>query len=82
MIEEGDAVAVRWHSMGTDTGELFGIPPTGPQSSSRLTSSARNFESRRTRRTRMAGGARNLQSRLGGSLPQKENPADTSNRTL
>ena len=29
MIEEGDSVAVRWHSEGTHTGDLFGIPPTG-----------------------------------------------------
>lgn len=31
MVEEGNAIAVRWRSRGTHTGTLFGIEPTGKQ---------------------------------------------------
>jgi predicted ester cyclase len=29
LIAEGDKVVVRWHGGGTQTGEFFGMPPTG-----------------------------------------------------
>ena len=28
LIAEGDRVVIRWHGGGTNTGELFGMPPT------------------------------------------------------
>lgn len=28
MIEEGDRLAIRWHSQGTHLGAMFGVPPT------------------------------------------------------
>ena len=28
MVEEGDQLAIRWHSNGTHTGTMFGVPPT------------------------------------------------------
>ena len=31
LVAEGDRIACRWTSTGTQTGELFGIPPTGNQ---------------------------------------------------
>lgn len=29
LIAEGDRVVIRWHGGGTNTGALFGMPPTG-----------------------------------------------------
>ncbi len=29
VIGEGDKAAVRWRAIGTNTGDLFGMPPTG-----------------------------------------------------
>ena len=31
LVAEGDRIACRWTSTGTQTGELFGIPATGNQ---------------------------------------------------
>lgn len=28
MVEEGDRLAIRWHSQGTHTGAMYGVPPT------------------------------------------------------
>ena len=28
IVEEGDRLAIRWHSQGTHTGTMFGVPPT------------------------------------------------------
>jgi steroid delta-isomerase-like uncharacterized protein len=28
MVEEGDRLAIRWHSEGTHTGAMLGVPPT------------------------------------------------------
>ena len=29
LISSGDKVAIRWHSVGTHEGSIFGVPPTG-----------------------------------------------------